>query len=558
MAEVTTRRRRGMRWAGLVAVLAVTACGGNPTPPPVVRVDRGLVATSVTASGTLVSITEQNLGFADPGQVSEVLVKVGDRVEAGQILARLDDFELQNIRDSAQAQVDQAQAMLDKVRNSNSVEAAQANLDQAREVLGATEDQVDATNELDDVTTERARVQLDFDRSVLARAEDALRQCRANPAPPTTSTSMSPSPGGGTSMTPASPSPAPSGGLLGMGGGGGGSGGSPSGGGGGGMITSCTPEQQAQLEQAVIQAKSTVIASRTALETAEQRERVDEASGRLSIEQARTAVVTAENNLQLAGTDRPADTAAQAAAVRDLQAALATAQRDLDAAALRAPTGGIVSAINGTVGEFVQAASTTTPLAPGSLARLPGLADNTGGGSGGASAAAPAPGAGAFIVLNNVDSYQLVVPFEESDAARIAPNQRVNVTVDAVPGLVAPATVLAVSPTGDEVSGIVNYYATVVLTQSDPKLRDGQTGDADVQVEAVDGVLRVPSSTVRTENGGTVVSTLDAEGNIVTTPFEAGTMGDEFTEVRSGLREGQDVVLPQGQVASIDDGQPDN
>lgn len=551
MAEVTTRRRRGMRWAGLAAVLAVTACGGSPTPPPVVRVDRGLVATSVTASGTLVSITEQNLGFADPGQVSEVLVKVGDRVEAGQILARLDDFELQNVRDSAQAQVDQAQAQLDKIRNNNSVEAAEANLEQAREVLDATEESVREVNEANDVTTERARVQLDFDRSVLGRAEEALRQCRGNPAPPMTAT-PSPSPDPSATAT-----PAPSGGLLGMGGG---SEGSPSGGmtGGGNTAAGCTPQEQAQLEQAVITAKSTVIASRTALETAEQREQVDEASGRVQIENARTSVVTAENSLQLAGTDRPADTAAQEAAVRDLQATLATAQRDLDAAALRAPTAGIVSAINGTIGEFVQAASSTTPLAPGSLARLPGLADNTGGGNGGASSAAPAPGAGAFIVLNNVDSFQLVVPFEESDAARVAPNQRVNVTVDAIPGLVAPATVLAVSPTGDEVSGIVNYYATVVLTQSDPKLRDGQTADAEVQVEAVDGVLRVPSSTVRTENGGTVVSTLDAEGNIVTTPFEAGTMGDEFTEVRSGLREGQDVVLPQGQVASIDDGQPDN
>ena len=64
--------------------------------------------------------------------------------------------------------------------------------------------------------------------------------------------------------------------------------------------------------------------------------------------------------------------------------------------------------------------------------------------------------------------------------------------MDAVPGLVAPATVLAVAPTGADVSGIVNYYATIVLSQTDPQLRDGQTADAAVRVESVDDVLPGP------------------------------------------------------------------
>jgi len=157
-----------------------------------------------------------------------------------------------------------------------------------------------------------------------------------------------------------------------------------------------------------------------------------------------------------------------------------------------------------------------------------------------------------------VDSFQLVVPFEESDAARVQPNQAVDVTVDAVPGLVAPATVLAVAPTGADVSGIVNYYATIVLNQTDPQLRDGQTADAAVRVESVDDVLRVPSSTVRTEDGRRVVTVAGVDGGEpVTTPFTPGAVGDEYTEVRSGLREGQEVLLPQGQVSSRQGGPPE-
>ena len=102
--------------------------------------------------------------------------------------------------------------------------------------------------------------------------------------------------------------------------------------------------------------------------------------------------------------------------------------------------GGVVSAINGAKGEFVGAASGTTSQAPGSVASLPDVASASG-----TSSTLGVTGAAAFIVLNDVDAFQLVVPFEESDAAKIKPNQLVDITVDAVPGLTVPGTVLAVS-----------------------------------------------------------------------------------------------------------------
>jgi len=82
-----------LRSVALLAVLATAACTASPAPPPVVRVDRGPVVTTVSASGTLVGISRQNLGFADGGELSAVLVTVGDRVEAGQVLARLENTQ---------------------------------------------------------------------------------------------------------------------------------------------------------------------------------------------------------------------------------------------------------------------------------------------------------------------------------------------------------------------------------------------------------------------------------------------------------------------------------
>jgi HlyD family secretion protein len=539
MAEAM-RRGRGARWVVLAAVLATAACSGTTAPPPTVRVDRGIVKASVSASGSLVAITQQKLGFTSGGKLAEVLVKVGDTVAPGQVLARIDDFALRQTLDQKQAALDQQQAALDKITNGNSVEAADATLKQAKEILDATQEQVDATKAADASATDRARKQLDFDRSVLDKAQAAQAQLRADsaacgsPAPTTTS-------------KPATPPPPPAG-PLGLG-----HSSNPTDTASTPLTTNPACDRITADKSAVQDAQRTVLASATALDSAEQKENVDAASGRVSIENARQSVVTAQNNRDSAASDRPADTDSQAAMVRDAQSAVAVAQADLDNAVLRSPVAGVVSSINGTVGEVVGNASGTTALAPGSDARLPGVADTSGAGSAagaGAGAAATSAGSGAFITLDDVDTFQLVVPFEESDASRLAANQRVDVTVDAVPGLTEPGTVLAVSPTGVQSSGIVNYYATVVLNQSDPRLRDGQTAEAAVVVDSVEGVLRVPSAAVRTEGGRTVVSTPGPNGAATTTPFGAGRVGDQYTEVQSGLKEGQEVLLPQAQVSA--------
>ncbi|MHA6630855.1 hypothetical protein ACU61A_35910 [Pseudonocardia sichuanensis] len=551
MSRTTGRRRRAAYAIGALVALATTACTAEPPPPPTLRVDRGTVATTVSASGTLVGISEQNLGFAEGGKLVEVLVGVGARVEPGQVLARVDDFELRQTLEQEQARLAQQQAELDRARGGNSVNATGRTLEQAKEILEATEKQASETNEANRSATDRARKQLDFDREVLDRAEDTLRrtksECRNGDDDDELARTEAPEPSQDRR-------------AEGEQNDNGDSGGSDSDDSddsddeettqvrGASYIAQTTPacDRIATEETAVENAKRTVLASETELDAAKHREDVDAASGRVSVENAKQSVVTAENDRGSARNEQPSDINGAEALVREAQAAVAIAQRNVDNTVLTAPVAGVVSAINGRVGEYLGGASGTTPLAPGSTAALPGATSLASGGDSGGGGGTAAPGGGAFMVLNNVDSFQLVVPFEESDASRVAVNQPVEVTVDAIPDLRAPATVLAIAPSGDPSSGIVEYYATIALREgSDPRLRDGQTALADVAVESVENTLRVPSAAVRRDGGGTVVDVRDSEGQPVPTPFQAGTAGDEYTQVISGLREGQELLLPQ-------------
>ena len=539
MSRTTGRRAWAACAIGAVAVLALTACTGEPPPPPTLRVDRGSVQSTVSASGTLVAISEQTLGFPRRGQLTEVLVGVGDQVVPGQELARIDDFALRQTLQQEQANLAEAQAELDRAQGNNRVNATGRTLDQAREILDAVKKQVDELNDLNEAATKRAREQLDFDKKVLDRAWDTLRETEDNCGDGDDSASLSSTEGGQETPAPTTPpkTRAPSRddddstegasftveGIA----------YSPA------QTPSCQ-EQIASARTAVENAKRTVLQSEAALDQAKHQEDVDRAAGKVSIEREQQIVISAENDSGAARNDRPADIEVRKARLRNAQAAVRVAQQDVDNTVLYAPTAGTVSAINGRAGEFVGEASGTTPVAPGSTATIPESTDLASDGGSGSGTGGGSP----LIVLNNLDTFQLVVPFEESDAARIAVNQQVEVTVDAIPDLRAPATVLAIAPTGTPSNGIVQYNATIVLREGDARLRDGQTALADVVTEAVDNVLRVPSAAVRREGANTIVDVRGPDGQPVPTPFEAGAVGDEYTQVLSGLREGQELLLP--------------
>ena len=65
-------------------------------------IQRGNLILSASGSATLIAQTDATFGFDTSGQVTQVNVKVGDQVEAGQVLAQLDDTLTQ--MDYAEAQ----------------------------------------------------------------------------------------------------------------------------------------------------------------------------------------------------------------------------------------------------------------------------------------------------------------------------------------------------------------------------------------------------------------------------------------------------------------------
>jgi len=421
------------------------------------------------------------------------------------VLATVDTYAARQLLKQQRANLAAQEAALDRIVDSPSVSGARATLSQSRVILNATRRQVGAVGTADDSAIQRARAQLHAARRTEAKADDAVdaaqAACKVPGTPPATCNAQ----------------------------------------------VASASSAQASAEQGVEAAKTTLTA-------AEQKKKVDAASGQVSVETSRQGVVTAQNALDSASSDRPHTIDQQLALVRGAEVLVRSAKKDVGDGKLAAPADGVVSAINGVVGEYLSPSSGTTALAPGSRAAIPGSGSGAGGagagtggvGAAGGGAAAIRPGGSQFLVLSRAKSFQVVVPFEESDAARIGPRQRVMVSFDAVSDLTQAGTVVAVAPSATAIAGVISYYVTVRLDGGDARLRDGQTARVAVITAERKDVLSVPNAAIRRQGDAELVVVVEPDGQQRIVTIQAGLVGDDRTEVVSGLSEGQRVLLSAG------------
>ena len=132
----------GKKGAVALALVAVLGLGGYAWHVHEQSV-QAEAARTLTLSGN-VDVREVSVAFRQSDRIAEVLVDEGDTVQAGQVLARLDDHELQLQLQKAGAQVQAQQSAVDKLHNGTrpeeieqaraQAEAAQAAAENARGV----------------------------------------------------------------------------------------------------------------------------------------------------------------------------------------------------------------------------------------------------------------------------------------------------------------------------------------------------------------------------------------------------------------------------------------
>jgi len=515
MATPTTlpRPRAGLsgRWlAGgialiVVAILAALLLGGaikrpaaTSAAPATVAVTRGSLTATVPGSGSVAAEQNLSLGFQGTGTVTEVLVKEGDSVQAGQVLARLDDrqFVLQvtnaqaglqsakarlsqaqqgNARPedlaSAQAAVASAQANFDKVSKgptASDLAAVQAALSSAQAAYQAAVNSGGTTGS----QLEAAAASVQKTQAALAQAQAAYDKVASNPNI--------------------------------------------------GMLPQSLQLQQATIDynqakanyDSLVQTSGSDAQSKTqsaASQVAQARANLAKLTPRAEdVTAAQASLDQAKANLgKLTSAGTATDLAIQQAAVAQAEAALQQAQLNLDNATLNAPFAGIISQVNVVTGS---------------------LPNN----------AAPA------MKLINRNPLHVDLKLSENDVAQVQLGQPVTLAVASLNGWKTTGKVSYVAPAADNSNGVVTYAVRVSFPDTDPTVKVGMTADMIITTARKDNVLLVPNSALLPKGTGRAVQipATDTQGHPTTSEVDVQTgLSDGVnTEITGGLSAGQQIV----------------
>jgi HlyD family secretion protein len=453
------------------------------------------------------------LNFKAANYIHSVDVKIGDKVKKNQKVGEEDNGGLRRAVLQSQQALAQSQAALNLILNDYTVPANYNIWQKAKRVADQARRNIELKHSGDLWVARRSEHQLHLDEQIEDTAKQKLRSDGCNPD--------------GTQRNPLLPIP---------------------------TLATCQTDFSAV--QAADKARFGDV---TTLVNNYKNLKINRGGLRSTYRTARQAAVSAFNAYNIARINRPNQIAAAQAAVANALVNVGNANGNLENSYVYAPIDGTVSAIAGTVGEFNAGGSNlspNTPVAPGGVAKIPTVGDLAGndqksltGGQGpNLGLQAVLPGGNTFMQLSDISTFSAVAAFAQGDAAQIHAGDKAKMTLDSLSGKVLDGKVTAVAPIGTPgPNGVPMYYATLVLNkdQVPDGLKSGLTGNVSVVTSTITPkAMVVPTSAVTEDDGQSFVDVPGADGTPQKKAFTKGKVGDDNTEVLSGLNKGDTVLVP--------------
>ena len=182
--------RRTARLLGLLLLLVAAGFGiwrwRTRLPVNTVVVQRGTITATVQATGTVQPRRQARLSLRTGGTVREIRVEVGDAVQAGDVLLRLDTTELERAVRQAELALEARRAELQDARlgpDASQVEIARANLRRATVQLQAAQAAYDEIADEPDAETSPEAVALENAKAAYEQAKAEFERVVEGPTP---------------------------------------------------------------------------------------------------------------------------------------------------------------------------------------------------------------------------------------------------------------------------------------------------------------------------------------------------------------------------------------
>lgn len=145
--------------------------------------------------------------------------------------------------------------------------------------------------------------------------------------------------------------------------------------------------------------------------------------------------------------------------------------------------------------------------------------------------------------LDDLSHLWIDVDVSEIDINNVEIGQPVILTFDAIPDKEYHGLVVEISPVGNEVLGVVNFKVTVELMDADADVRPGMTSAVEIMVSRIDETVLVPNRAVKTLKGEFVVYILNKNGQMEPVEITLGASSDKFSQVLARNLNPGDLIM---------------
>ena len=209
--------------------------------------------------------------------------------------------------------------------------------------------------------------------------------------------------------------------------------------------------------------------------------------------------------------------------IRQTQIAINTAEKDLGYTRITAPSAGTVVSLVVEQGQTINSSQTSPTV----------------------------------VQIADLTSMTNKMQIAEGDATKVKAGQTVNFTILSEPDTPISAKLDSIDPglttmsqgsyskSTDTTSNAIYYYARATVPNPEGKLAIGMTTQNTVEIASADNVLMVPTVAIKTKDGKKFVRVLGANNQAVDKEIQTGLKDSMNTEVKSGLNEGEKVVMSE-------------
>lgn len=209
--------------------------------------------------------------------------------------------------------------------------------------------------------------------------------------------------------------------------------------------------------------------------------------------------------------------------IRQTQIAINTAEKNLGYTRITAPSAGTVVSLVVEQGQTINASQTSPTV----------------------------------VQIADLTSMTNKMQIAEGDATKVKAGQTVNFTILSEPDTPISAKLDSIDPglttmsqgsyskSTDTTSNAIYYYARATVPNPDGKLAIGMTTQNTVEIASADNVLMVPTVAIKTKDGKKFVRVLGANNQASDREIQTGLKDSMNTEVKSGLNEGEKVVMSE-------------